>query len=1043
MRTPWNLLTLLLLIGTFWWPTQGFAQPNQVEVLKDRDGMRLAVDGEDMMVYGMNWGYIPIGENYAYDLWSKDEAFIQRVLDTEMALLEEMGVNTIRLFSDIPPKWVTYIYDNYGIMVAVNHLLGRYGFEVNGAMVPDTDYGNPATRTAILADVKAVVERYRNTRGVLMFLLGNENNYGLQWTSFDIEDVPGEVEDPRADQLYSLWCEAASVVSDTTPNHPVAIVNGDLQYLDLVARYCDDLDILGSNMYRGASAGDAFQRVRDELGIPFMYTEFGSDAYNARTQKEDDQMQARYLKAQWREIYHQSYAKGAVGNAIGGMIFQWSDGWWKYKQETNLSVHDTTAQWSTGAYDDYDEDRNNMNEEWWGITAKNPSDPTGFYTVTPRTAYYVLREAFELDPYATLPTRAEIDAHFDAIGIQELSSAYRAAKATSELEFLRSLRVSGARLYFDSSVSQGTENTVRGDDLRSGHTESFYTEFSFEQGSVVRGRMVLQGVGNVASNRLDDIFYEQRALADAGVEGPIDEPADVVDRFAIYEAEFEVRQPLFELDGFYRVGHEGWGYEGDFFNLYPEAYYGPNLDIYNGQGPLGMEFTGRRQLDGLKLAAGPQLWWGANPAVVGKYHKDHGWLRYALIHHEDLTQRRETASSFAIPAQLNRRTSLHLGSRIGKWDLELGGLWSGTPRIGERFLYVRETDGPAYADSDYEVFEDEVTMADTFGGRARATLKIPGFLAYGQGSLMGLVADGGYNYTDVVTGWQLKESGRGNHWGASGGFSKRLGNFEVAPKALYQKPLIAANPTIEDRFVDGPGLYFPPVSPRNILDNPFAVLENRETLAGELLLVWDPTPGTWWHRWDRETSENAPFGASLDVWYQHLPGRRDSHVFTTDSGDIVPFGAAPEPADEWLATLTGINNFNSRTRMATSVFVGRRQPQSDETRAPDDLAVGAAVRFWWRNYHIASRAAFNEWGPYDFFRDFNLVYPFQYYLDASWGTKPAGPELGGTRIGARGQVRTLDERSLDYLVDAGGSNPLGVEWEIGIYANIAIGGTTP
>jgi hypothetical protein len=38
------------------------------------------------------------------------------------------------------------------------------------------------------------------------------------------------------------------------------------------------------------------------------------------------------------------------------------------------------------------------------------------------------------------------------------------------------------------------------------------------------------------------------------------------------------------------VGHL-LGYEGDFW-LYPEANYGPNLDIYNGQ-ILGFEIDGK------------------------------------------------------------------------------------------------------------------------------------------------------------------------------------------------------------------------------------------------------------------------------------------------------------------------------------------------------------------------------------------------------------------------------------------------------------------
>ncbi len=73
----------------------------------------------------------------------------------------------------------------------------------------------------------------------------------------------------------------------------------------------------------------------------------------------------------------------------------------------------------------------------------------------------------------------------------------------------------------------------------------------------------------------------------------------------------------FDVKGFYRTGHNHWGYDGDFFGLYPEANYGPNLDIYNGV-ISGFEIKGKDVLKGLDVAFGPQLWWGANPAILSK-----------------------------------------------------------------------------------------------------------------------------------------------------------------------------------------------------------------------------------------------------------------------------------------------------------------------------------------------------------------------------------------------------------------------------------------
>ena len=434
------------------------AQANQVIVVEDERGWKLQVDGQDFMVFGMNWGYIPVGENYRYSLWDQSDEFIVEALDAEMSMLREMGVNAIRLFSEIPPRWVEHIYDNYGIMTAVNHLMGRYGFEVNGRFVPETDYGDETTRRAILADLKRTVEAYRDTRGVLMYLLGNENNYGLSWTSFEIEDLPEEADDPRAEYLYTLMGEGAALVSGLDDRHPVALANGDINYLDVIARTCPEVDIMGANVYRGASSGDLFQRVRDEMGVPFVYTEFGADAYDAKRDREDDVAQAGYLLGQWREIYEQSYGQGGAGTALGGFIFQWSDGWWKFRQEENLDVHDTNASWATGAYvHDFVEGRNNMNEEWWGIAAKGPSDDRGFIPVTPRTSYYVLQQAFRLDPYAGTTTAEVIRQSFGEIRLSDYSHRYATGRALDQVQQLRAVRLGDVRMRYESSISNGDQ----------------------------------------------------------------------------------------------------------------------------------------------------------------------------------------------------------------------------------------------------------------------------------------------------------------------------------------------------------------------------------------------------------------------------------------------------------------------------------------------------------------------------------------------------------------------------------------------------------
>ncbi|MEM7675708.1 MAG: hypothetical protein AAF449_06855, partial [Myxococcota bacterium] len=100
--------------------------------VKDEGGWKLKVNGEDFMVFGMNWSYMPIGENYSYDFWHKPDEFIIKALDSEMTLMQEMGVNAVRIYTGIPARWITYIKEKYGIWTILNHSMGRYGHNIDG-----------------------------------------------------------------------------------------------------------------------------------------------------------------------------------------------------------------------------------------------------------------------------------------------------------------------------------------------------------------------------------------------------------------------------------------------------------------------------------------------------------------------------------------------------------------------------------------------------------------------------------------------------------------------------------------------------------------------------------------------------------------------------------------------------------------------------------------------------------------------------------------------------------------------------------------------
>ncbi len=385
--------------------TTSVAQQVKVISNKSDKGHILTVNGKPFFINGMNWDYFPIGTNYTYSLWAQPEAVIKTALDYEMTLLRDMGVNTIRQYTGVPARWIKYIYDNYGIYTLLNHSFGRYGLMLNDKWEANTDYSNSLVKKILIKEVTEMVSEYKSVPGVLMFLLGNENNYGLTWQGAETENVPTEDEKSKiaATHLYKLFNEAVLAMKAIDRSHPVSICNGDLLFLDIIAKECTAADVFGINIYRGLSFGDTYQKVKAVYGKPVMFTEFGADAFNTLTHTEDQESQAACLISNWKEIYANAARKGKSGNSIGGFTFQFSDGWWKNGQTYNLDKHDSTASWSNGGYqNDYKKGQHNMNEEWFGICAKGPTNEKGVYVLYPRAAYYALKKVHQYKPYASL-----------------------------------------------------------------------------------------------------------------------------------------------------------------------------------------------------------------------------------------------------------------------------------------------------------------------------------------------------------------------------------------------------------------------------------------------------------------------------------------------------------------------------------------------------------------------------------------------------------------------------------------------------------------
>ncbi len=1043
MKRIYLLVALLLASSVV------FAQADKVSVVQNENGMKLQVNNEDFMINGMNWDYFPVGTNFNYSLWKQPDDIIKAALDREMSMLQNMGVNVIRQYTGVPARWITYIYENYGIYTMLNHAFGRYGVTLpGGAWMGNTEYADPRVRKLLLEEVTQMVDEYKDTPGLLLYLLGNENNYGLFWEGAETEDIP--VQDrkstERAIAMYKLFNEATLAMKGVDASLPIAMCNGDLLFLEIIKEECKDIDIFGTNMYRGVSFGDAFERVRNELNKPILFTEFGADAFNAVENQEDQKAQAYYMVGNWQEIYANAYGMGKTGNSLGGFTFQFSDGWWKYGQTTNLDIHDSNASWDNGGYThDYVEGENNMNEEWFGICAKGQTDPRGLYELYPRTAYYALKEAHAFDPYAPGNTLADLNDYFATINLMEMMLQARSDKAAMEGEKSKLLRVSDIRAEFTTFYTDGklitTPESPDPDDptalpnkLGFDNMESFYVGVEANPTSNIRANVSFNILGNVAQNPINEIFYENRGRPVAVLTPTGNAVVDALTRVQVYQADYSWNNEYFNLVGFYRTGHYHWGYEGDFFGLYPEANYGPNIDIYNGLAPNGLEIEGKKFLKGFKLAYGSQLWWGANPALLLKYTKELGAFNVTGIFHEDLDEPGTAVSSIAVPQPRTRRATVYVETSIGNLNIEAGGIWGGQPLVGREFQFTRGSEG------DYEVYVDKVQDSDTWGGKVKLSYSAGRINWYAQAASMGLVANGGGDYTQTFTGWRLKDSGSGNQNNFLTGFTVTMGKWQVAPNFLWQKPLV--DPMPDD--ITNPGRL------RNILDDPFVVRSNRETIGGEILLTFDPTPGTWMYEWDNDRAEDAPIAASLGFVYRHLPTNMDAAVIFPGTGRVPQAADGTPPAlDLWEVNARIVSKVNPELGIIANLYGGNGQGNGPDTRSIERY--GGDVRVLWKTMKLSTHLKFNDWGPFDYHRDFNLTFPLQIMADIS--TSVAKQDwfiLPSTTLGMRFTWRSLNEFSPRYLpnvaeefANAPVISPVGFpngnEWELRTYVHINIG----
>ena len=260
----------------------------------------------------------------------------------DFQLMKDMGVNAIRIYKQpfVPVKEVLRkMHREYGIYVLLGDFLGKYALGSGASWKEGTDYENPEHKKNMMESVREMVMEFKDEPYILMWLLGNENNYGLACNA-----------DKKPAAYFEFVNEVAKMIKSIDKNHPVAVVNGDTLFLDVFAKHCPAVDVFGANAYRGNYGfGSFWEQVNDAVGIPAFISEYGCPAHtDGKTTEEGEQAQADYHKGCWDDIEYNMFLNEGEGNALGGIVFEWLDEWWKAYEP---ALHDTAGLF-TGPFPD-------------------------------------------------------------------------------------------------------------------------------------------------------------------------------------------------------------------------------------------------------------------------------------------------------------------------------------------------------------------------------------------------------------------------------------------------------------------------------------------------------------------------------------------------------------------------------------------------------------------------------------------------------------------------------------------------------------------
>lgn len=293
-------------------------------------------NGTPYFIKGMCYHPVPKGES---------KRNFER-LDEDLALMQEMGVNTIRFYEPVDDKEVLDKIHEAGIKVIISFGYNQKGvYDILSGTF--TDY----------------IKVYKDHPAILFWEFGNEYNYHPEWFEGDMKN------------WYKALNQAVLTSKTIDPHHATATAHGELPD-SLALAIAKDVDIWGMNVYRWDNPESIFKEWAAISDKPMYLSEAGADSYMSLENLGysvgiNERAQADATRNILDDIF--KYKNICSGVAI----FSFVDEWWKADDDaTDTQSPGGWAPASGGVpYDGA------ANEEYWGVVNIDRTKKEAFYVV--------------------------------------------------------------------------------------------------------------------------------------------------------------------------------------------------------------------------------------------------------------------------------------------------------------------------------------------------------------------------------------------------------------------------------------------------------------------------------------------------------------------------------------------------------------------------------------------------------------------------------------------------------------------------------------